>query len=120
MASYEKTLLTLVLVLALFAWSVDVGAQTFGIGASQQDLKKQPGFLHSQQGRFAFGQISDSSKDKFMLDTFTGRLWRISETGEVGLFLSPVPYRTSGGTYSPVPEEIPKPASDKGKKKKNR
>ncbi|MFH0786970.1 MAG: hypothetical protein V2B13_05050 [Pseudomonadota bacterium] len=41
-----------------------------------------------------------------MLDTFTGRLWRISETGEVGLFLSPVPYRISKGKYSPLPENV--------------
>jgi hypothetical protein len=114
MGPYEKTLLIVtVLVLALLTWSMDAGAQPFGMGASRQDLKKQSGVLNSLQGRFVFGQISDSGKDKFMLDTFTGRLWRISETGEVGLFLSPVPYRTSEGTYSPVPEKAPDPSSRK-------
>jgi hypothetical protein len=39
-----------------------------------------------------------------MLDTRTGRIWRIAESGEVGLFLRAVPYKTADGEYSPVPE----------------
>jgi len=33
--------------------------------------------LSSENGRYAFGQISDYQKDKFMLDTKTGRLWQL-------------------------------------------
>lgn len=81
----------------------DGEAQPFGL--SQQQMPTQPVIqcLTSVGGRFAFGQISDSSKDKFMLDTATGRLWRISETGEVGMFLSPVPYRSKEGKCTALP-----------------
>ena len=60
-------------------------------------------------GRFVFGQISDDSKDQFMLDTITGRLWRIAESGEVGTFLRSVPYRQENGSYSPLPEDLSEP-----------
>jgi hypothetical protein len=33
--------------------------------------------LSSQNGRYVFGQISDFRSDQFLLDTATGRLWRI-------------------------------------------
>jgi hypothetical protein len=84
-------------------------AQPFGM--TQQSAPVQPVIqcLTSVGGRFAFGQISDSSKDKFMLDTVTGRLWRISESGEIGIFLSPVPYRTKGGKCTFLPDEVPLP-----------
>ncbi len=87
----------------------DGEAQPFGL--SQQQMPTQPVIqcLTSVGGRFAFGQISDSSKDKFMLDTATGRLWRISETGEVGMFLSPVPYRSKEGKCTPLPGETAEP-----------
>ena len=44
-----------------------------------------------------------------MLDTVTGCLWRISESGEIGIFLSPVPYRTKGGKCTFLPDEVPLP-----------
>jgi hypothetical protein len=78
-----------------------------GIMPSQPAQKPQPNVLCSPGGRFVFGQISDSAKDQFMLDTHTGRLWRISESGEIGLFLSPVPYRSKDGKPTPLPEIIP-------------
>jgi len=89
----------------LFCNIGQVEAQPFGI--SQQKAPVQPVIqcLTSVGGRFAFGQISDSSKDKFMLDTMTGRLWRISESGEIGIFLSPVPYRTKEGKCTFLPDE---------------
>jgi len=80
------------------------GAQPFGISQQQAAQKPGAGTLSSLVGRFVFGQVSDSAKDKFMLDTITGRLWRISESGEIGIFLSPVPYRTEEKKYSPTPE----------------
>lgn len=33
--------------------------------------------LKSENGRFVFGQISDWRRDQYMLDTQTGRLWKI-------------------------------------------
>lgn len=82
-----------------------------GIIPSQPPQKPQPNVLCPPGGRFVFGQISDSAKDQFMLDTLTGRLWKISETGEVGLFLSPVPYRVKDGKYSPLPGDSPADAA---------
>ena len=64
--------------------------------------------LSCPNGRFVFGQISDSSKDQYMLDTWTGRLWRLSENSQVGKFLLPVPYQKKNGLYSALPEQIPK------------
>jgi hypothetical protein len=100
----------LVLGSSFLPWSVGrAGAQPFGI--SQQGTPAQPVVqcLSSVRGRFVFGQVSDSSKDKFMLDTVTGRLWRISESGEIGIFLSPVPYRAKEGKYSFLPDETRAP-----------
>jgi len=72
--------------------------------------------LSSAGGRFVFGQISDSSKDQFMLDTDTGRLWRVSETSDIGLHLRGVPYKTSEGKYTPFPDTGIVPPGE-GKKK---
>ena len=119
MGPNKKPLVTASTLASVLLFSaITVFAQPFGIGSSQAQQKPRQEILNTAGGRFVFGQISDSSKDKFMLDTFTGRLWRISETGEVGLFLSPVPYRTSEGTYSPVPEKAPDPSSRKKGKKR--
>ena len=86
----------------LLFWVGPVEAEPLGLG--NQPQRSQQRVLSSSSGRFVFGQISDSSKDQFMLDTQTGRIWRIAESGEVGLFLREVPYKTSDGEYSPVPE----------------
>lgn len=108
----------MVISLSLLSGSKEICAQPFRIGASQKQQKMQQQVLCSSQGRFAFGQISDSSRDQFMLDTFTGRLWRIAETGEVGLFLTPVPYRNKEGKCSPLPENISDPGSKKTEERK--
>jgi hypothetical protein len=93
------------LVLMIFISPMQVWGQ-FGTAAQQPQIKNQYNILNSENGRFAFGQISDSSKDKFMLDTWTGRLWRITESGGIGLYLTPVPYRIEKGEYDPVPDEV--------------
>ena len=62
-------------------------------------------------------RFSSSSKDQFMLDTFTGRLWRIAESGDVGTFLRMVPYRNEEGTCAPLPEEGSKGEPKKAERK---
>ena len=92
--------------------SMNINAQPLGFGSPQPQQKSEQKLLSSTSGRFVFGQISDSSKDQFMLDTFTGRLWRIAESGAIGIFLRAVPYRNEEGECSVLPEDI----SDSGPK----
>jgi len=79
-------------------------AQPFGLRSSTEQKEARFHILSTKNGRYIFGQISDSHKDKFMLDTLTGRLWQIAESGEVGLYLRPVPYRYGNGKYGNLPE----------------
>ena len=95
----------------------NVMAQPFGMLSQQGRQESQRQVLSSLGGRFVFGQISNSAKDQFMLDTYTGRLWKISERGDVGTFLKSIPYSNSGGTYTPVPEKLPDSAEEKAAKK---
>jgi hypothetical protein len=83
-----------------------VYAQPLGIGSAQKQPEPQYEMLSSENGRFVFGQISGSSKDQFMLDTATGRLWRMGESGKVGIFLKSVPYLSSEGECSALPDKI--------------
>ena len=89
----------------------------FGLGGAPPQQKLEPKLLSSENGRFVFGQISASHKDKFMLDTWSGRLWRIAESGEIGLFLRPVPYRIGDGEYTPLPKKLPVPVQKRNEKK---
>ena len=75
----------------------------FGVSPTQVMMDKGK-VLSAAGGRFVFGQISDSGKDQFMLDTLTGRLWRVGESSDVGMHLKPIPYRTEDGKYSPSPD----------------
>jgi hypothetical protein len=77
----------------------------FGVSPTQVTMDKGK-VLSAAGGRFVFGQISDSGKDQFMLDTLTGRLWRIGESSDVGMHLRPIPYRMEDGKYSPLPEGV--------------
>ncbi|MFO8164798.1 MAG: hypothetical protein R6T98_09720 [Desulfatiglandales bacterium] len=86
----------------------------FGLSPQQVPQKSQQGVLSTAQGRFAFGQLSDSSEDKFMLDTVTGRLWRINKRTDIGLCLTAIPYRSEDGECSALPEKRP---ASKGKEK---
>ena len=95
--------------------SINVRAQPIGLMSPQQQ-ESQPQVLSSESGRFVFGQISDSKKDKFMLDTNTGRLWRIAESGKVGIYLKPVLYHVSEGEYVPFPENTSDTESKNEKK----
>jgi hypothetical protein len=109
-----------VMVLALFFLLLSGLTQAhaqFGFGGAPPQQKLEPKLLSSENGRFVFGQISDSSKDKFMLDTLSGRLWRIAESGEVGQFLRAVPYRIGDGEYTPLPKILPVPGQEGNEKK---
>jgi hypothetical protein len=96
---------------------MSVRAQPFGMTSAQTRPEPQYKVLSSGRGRYVFGQISDSSKDKFMLDTLTGRLWEIAQSGEIGIFLRTVPYRDAEGKCSPLPESISECMPEEGEKK---
>lgn len=97
--------------------SATLWAQPLGIMPQQPQKGPNRGYLCSDRGRFVFGQISNSSKDQFMLDTQTGRLWRISESGRIGLFLETVPYKSKDGTYTDLPaSSLKTEAMEKDKK----
>lgn len=42
-----------------------------------QEINQQSNVLSAAGGRYVFGQISPYSRDQYMLDTQTGRLWQI-------------------------------------------
>ena len=93
----------------LFMNSYDVSAQPFGLGAAQEEQKNSR-ILCSETGRYVFGQLSESTRDIFMLDTKTGRLWRTAESGKIGLYLKTVPYLVKGiegDEYSSFPDPEP-------------
>ena len=100
----------------LFLSPLNVDAQ-FGFTPQQVPQKSQQAVLSTAQGRFAFGQVSDSNEDKFMLDTFTGRLWKLSKRTDIGLCLTAIPYRSENGEYSALPEPISNAESGKAKGK---
>jgi hypothetical protein len=99
-----------------FLFPLPADAQ-FGFAPQQAPQQSHKGILSTAHGRFAFGQVSDSAEDKFMLDTFTGRLWRMNKRTGIGLCLTPVPYRSEDGECSAIPENIPASKDSKGKEK---
>ena len=103
-----KKMVVMAIVLFSSALLSDSGVwgQPLGFSSSQTPQQPQRGALATATGRFVFGQISDSSKDQFMLDTVTGRLWRIAESGKVGVYLKSVPYRDEKGECSMLPAKI--------------
>ncbi|WP_404422972.1 hypothetical protein [Nibricoccus sp. IMCC34717] len=83
----------------LAAWCGSCGyAEDFGGG----QVLAAPG------GRFVFGQISGFARHQYMLDTQTGRLWRIVVTNANVTALEPVPYAlVSGGlALEPAAEKL--------------
>ena len=89
----------------------------FGFTSKQVQQKSHRAILSTTQGRFVFGQVSESGEDKFMLDTFTGRLWRLNKRTDIGLCLTVVPYRSKDGKCSSLPPKI-QALQGKGAKKK--
>jgi hypothetical protein len=94
------------LVAAMVLFAAPVYAQ-FGLTAPPPQAPPSGKVLSSTGGRYVFGQISDSGKDQFMLDTHTGRLWRIAESSDVGTHLRAIPYRDDQGKVTPYPGEAP-------------
>ncbi len=90
----------------ILIWAAPLAAQPFGLLPGQPQKTATRPALAVPQGRFVFGQISESSKDQFMLDTHTGRLWRIRENSRLGLHLKAVPYCNSKGECSPIPGPV--------------
>jgi hypothetical protein len=90
----------------LLFFPLSVEAQ-FGFTPKQVQKKSHHAILSTTQGRFVFGQVSESSEDKFMLDTVTGRLWRLSKRTDVGLCLTVIPYHSKDGKCSSLPPKIP-------------
>ena len=115
--SIKTVIMAMPLILLLWVGTTGVYAQPLGLGSSRIVQQPQQKILSSDSGRFVFGQISGSSKDKYMLDTATGRLWRIGESGKLGTFLKSIPYRNEKGECTVLPEEIsdatPKKSGDK-------
>ncbi len=111
----KAVMMVMPLFLLVLLGAAAVSAQPLGIG-SPQIQQSQHGVLSSANGRFVFGQVSTSSKDQFMLDTATGRLWRIAESGKIGIYLKSVPYRSEKGECSELPGMIPDTAPKKPKK----
>lgn len=107
---------TLVVPGLLAAGALPASAQPFGVGAAQREPSRA-GCLAAQGGRYVFGQVSESGKDQFMLDTQTGRLWRMAESGKIGMFLKAVPYCNDQGECSEVPGDCPEPKGGGDRKK---
>jgi hypothetical protein len=55
-------------------------------------------------GRYVFGQINEYNADQYMLDTMTGRLWRLVDTADgAGSVLEPVPFALPDGRSHVLP-----------------
>jgi hypothetical protein len=115
MDSYAKTFL--VAAIMSFALTASPVFAQFGLTPSQSQKISSADTLRTESGRYVFGQISDSSKDQYMLDTQTGRLWRIGESSDVGTHLKAIPYKDEQGKvfYRPdaAPEKKPKEKTKK-------
>jgi hypothetical protein len=112
----NKTIFSAMIIGIGMATSVPPVLAQFGIAQAPAQKVSSERVLTSGTGRYVFGQISDSSKDQYMLDTLTGRLWRIGETSS-GVHLKEIPYRDEQGKLSPYPDRAleAKPTETKGR-----
>jgi len=118
MGMYGKAIAILIALSLLVLYSpMSVCAQPIGFKAPQPPQTSQQTVLSTAEGRFAFGQVSNSREDKFMLDTLTGRLWRITKKTDIGICLTSVPYRSAEGECSALPEKISDPRAKTLKEK---
>jgi len=116
----DKHITRIAIPIALFSFllfsPLSVEAQ-FGFTPKQVQKESHHAILATTQGRYVFGQVSESSEDKFMLDTVTGRLWRLTKRTDVGLCLTVIPYYNEDGKCSSLP---PKPPASQGKAAKEK
>ena len=85
-----------------------IGLLIFSATCAAEEQRKK-NVISSENGRFAFGQISDFRADQFMLDTKTGRLWQLvvskpSDGSGENRLLQEVPYINMNGTISSEPK----------------
>ena len=81
---------------------------------AQQQKDPSGRVLSSTNGRYVFGQVSEYRRDQYMLDTQTGRLWKIVSTKAKGAdgaetsyeILEWVPY--SSENINAAPPSMPK------------
>jgi len=87
-------------------------ALPFGSAAVAQ-ASNQPAVLGGN-GRYVFGQINEYNADQYMLDTATGRLWRLVDTADGNSsVLEMVPYAMTDGRSQQLPPDqasMPEPA----------
>jgi len=116
MNKFKKTIFSATIIGIGGAMTMSPAFAQFGIAQAPPQKISSEKVLSSGAGRYVFGQISDSSKDQYMLDTLTGRLWRIGETSS-GVHLKEIPYRDDKGRISPYPDGTPetKPGESKSK-----
>jgi hypothetical protein len=103
--------------MAVFTLLLSPAFAQFGLTPSPSQKISSQGVLSSRNGRYVFGQVSDSSKDQYMLDTQTGRLWRIGESSDVGTHLKAIPYKDEQGKVFYCPEAAPEQKPKKKPKK---
>lgn len=90
------------LLLAIAAFAPPLAAQS----------SNRPAVLEGS-GRFVFGQVNELVADQYMLDTQTGRLWRLVDTADgTGSVLEPVPYALPDGGSQAMPPEPQAAAPD--------
>ncbi len=80
-------------------------ALLFAAGAAVAQSSNRPNALGSGS-RYVFGQINEFAADQYMLDTVTGRLWRLVDTADGSAsVLEPVPYQLPDGRLQAMPPE---------------
>lgn len=88
---------------ARVAWAVGFFGCSFVAAAAEQPNVAP---LSADGGRYVFGQINHQRSDQFMLDTKTGRLWRVVTNSGGGLVLEPVLYSDANDNRMEYPKEI--------------
>jgi len=80
-----------------FAFSLLIGAGNL----AAQEVRNTPAVLSAPGGRYVYGQISEFGRDRFMLDTQTGRLWQLVTDKDDNYWLAEIPYRPGSALALP-------------------
>jgi hypothetical protein len=96
----------------LLRLTVVIAALSVGAEALAQASTNRPQALGGG-GRFVFGQINEFSADQYLLDTQTGRVWRLVDTadGTASVF-EPIRFQLPDGSSQsmpPQPDSAPAP-----------